>query len=36
MTVTLSDNGGQPVEEYNESHTGRDSYIILLTPLTVI
>ena len=36
MTVTLSDNGGQPVEEYNVSDTGRDSYIILLTPLTVI
>ena len=36
MTVTLSDTGGQPVEEYNVSHTGRDSYIILLTPLTVI
>ena len=35
MTVTLSDDGGQPVEEYNVSHTGRDSYIILLTPLTV-
>ena len=34
MTVTLSDTGGQPVEEYSVSHTGRDRYF--LTPLTVI
>ena len=29
VTVTLSDTGGQPVEEYTVSHTGRDSYIVL-------
>ena len=34
MTVILSDTGGQPVEEYTVSHTGRDRYF--LTPLTVI
>ena len=29
VTVTLSDTGGQPVEEYTVSHTGCDSYIVL-------
>ena len=29
MTVTLSDNGGQPVEEYTVSRIGHDGYVIL-------
>ena len=33
VTATLSDDGGQLVEEYTVSHTGCDRYIILLTLL---
>ena len=32
MTVTLSDSGGQPVEEYTVSHARHDSTVLKSQP----